>query len=201
MTRGMLRAFALVASGVLVAWLRAADLSTHVDDPTAMLPHDPPAAEILETKLAGFERTAGVRILVRFHTQSPSADEDAQPGVFMRALARRLGVAQRGVLAVYFADEDDWRVWIGDELTATFAGRPGTVEELTESDAIHNAKEVFFTTTRTASDAAFAALQRSASPDRPPTSAQRVDLHACAIVDGLIAKFGAHASTSTLNLP
>jgi hypothetical protein len=127
---------------------------------------------------------------VRFHAKSPTAAEDAQPGVFMRGLATQLGVAQRGVLAVYFGDEDDWRVWIGDELAAKFAGRAGTVAELTANDAIHDAKEAFFAAARAQAEERWNERLKSSRADRRPDPAVRVGFHAEAIVDGLIAKLG-----------
>jgi hypothetical protein len=164
--------------------------SAHVDDSGGVLRALPSASADLETRLAGFEHASGVRIIARFHPHSPPAEEDVKPGVFMHALATRLGVARSGVLAVYFADEDDWRIWIGDDLAATFAGRSGSVEELTASDAIHDAKEAFFATAGATSDALFAAWQQTAGPDQPPASTVRVKLHADAILDGLMDRFG-----------
>jgi hypothetical protein len=106
----------------------------------------------------------------------------------MRTLATRLGVAQRGALAVYFAEEGGWRVWIGDELAARFAGRPGTAKELTDNGAMHEAKEAFLQAARAAGDAEFARQQRAAAPDRQPSPQQRVKVHTDALLDGLIFK-------------
>jgi hypothetical protein len=144
-----------------------------------MLPAD--AAQSVEARLAGFEAAAGIRMIVQFHAKSPSAEEDKVPGAYMHALATKLGVARRGGLAVYFADNPDWRVWIGDELTARFAGKPGTVQELTDSGAIHNAKEAMLTAAREMAEADF-------KKSRAPTTAQRLALQTDTLVDALAGR-------------
>ena len=163
-----------------------------VDDPGKLLPANPPAGKALAEKLAGFERTTGMRMLLRFQPKSPTTDEDKVPGAYMRALASRLGTAQRGALVVYFADEDDWRVWIGDVCTPAFAGRPGSAKELTESGAIHQAKETLLAAARAAGDATFAAARKSAPSDRPPSAAEHLRLQADALLDGLITRLAPH---------
>lgn len=141
----------LLALLFLATWLDAAETPA-VSDPAGLLP--PGVARGMETKLAAFERDTGVRLLIEFRDASPTEEEDKVPGAFMHALAQRLGVAERGVLAVYFADEPDWRLWIGDALTERFAGRKGTVAELTANKAIHDAKEAVFAATKARADAA-----------------------------------------------
>jgi uncharacterized membrane protein YgcG len=168
--------------------LRAATPTAHLDDPAHLLQADPTAAPALEAKLAALERTSGIRILVQFHAKSPSAEEDKVPGAYMTALSRQLGTLQHGVLVVYFADDPDWRIWIGDDLAAIFAGRPGTVQELTENKAIHDVKEALLTSARAKADAALAALQKSAPPDRPPTAAQNLRLQTEALIDAVVSR-------------
>jgi cyclophilin family peptidyl-prolyl cis-trans isomerase len=162
--------------------------AAHFDDPDKLLPVDPPRAKNFNYKLANFERATGVRIVGRMFAKSPSAAEDAQPGVFMRALAQKSGTAQRGALAAYFADEDDWRVWIGDESTPVFVGRKGNAKEFTESGAMHEVKEAFLKAAAAQGDADYAKQKASAPPDKPPSPAQRVKLQTDAILDGLIIK-------------
>jgi hypothetical protein len=104
----------------------------------------------------------------------------------MHALAEKLGVAQRGALAAYFADEDDWRVWIGAESTSAFFGRAATAADLVEGGAFHKVKESFLAATRAAGDAAFATQQKAAPPDKPVPPAQHLKLQTDAVLDGLI---------------
>jgi cyclophilin family peptidyl-prolyl cis-trans isomerase len=162
--------------------------TAHFDDPAKLLPTEPPRAKNFNFKLANLERATGLRIVARMSPKSPSDAEDAQPGAYMRALAAKLGVAQRGVLVAYFGDDDSWRVWIGDELTPRFVGRPGTAKEFTDNGAMHEVKEAFLKNARTTGDADFARQQRTSPPDKQPPPAQKVKLHLDALLDGLIFK-------------
>ena len=162
--------------------------AAHFDDSEKLLPQDVPRAKNFNFKLANFEQTTGLRIVGRMFAKSPTAAEDARPGAYMHALADKLGVARRGALAAYFADEDDWRVWIGDESTAIFLGRPSKPEDLGPEGAFHQAKEAFLAATRAQGDTAFAAQQKAAQPDKQPPPAQHLKLQTDAVLDQLILK-------------
>ena len=162
--------------------------TAHFDDPNKLLPQDVPRAKNFNFKLANFERTTGIRIVARLFAKSPPAGEDAKPGAYMHGLAEKLGVAKRGALAAYFAADDDWRVWIGDESTTAFLGRVPAPADLAEGAAFHAAKEAFLNATRAAGDADFARQQKSAPADKPPPPAQRLKLQTDAVLDGLILK-------------
>jgi hypothetical protein len=161
----------------------------HIDDMAQELPPIPGDLATLEDKLAAFERTSGIKILVEFHEHSPPAADDQVPGAYMRALSGRLGTLQRGVLVVYFAEESDWRVWIGDELTSRFVGKPGTVKQLTASGAIHDVKEALLTAAHEKAEAAFTALQKSMPGDAMPSQDLKLRLQTEALLDALMAKF------------
>lgn len=151
-----------LAVGLVVAARLVGAGASHVADPAALLA--PAAAAGLEQRLAGFERATGIRVVMEFHLKSPAPDEDAKPGAYMRARSTRLGLIDHGVLVVYFADDPDWRVWIGNDLAARFAGQPGTAAELTKSGAMHDAKEAWLKTVFARSDTAW--KQRvAAAPD------------------------------------
>jgi hypothetical protein len=169
---------------------RAAEPAAHLADPGQVLPADPAWVKATELKLVHLEQATGVRILVRFHPKSPAPAEDQVPGAFMHALATRLGVGGQGVLAVYFADEAEWRIWVGDATTPGFVGRPGTAEEFTKSGAIHQVKEAFLTAVQAAAEAALAARVKAASAGGPPAPGLRRQGQADAMVDGLIGRFG-----------
>ncbi|HUR59218.1 MAG TPA: peptidylprolyl isomerase [Opitutaceae bacterium] len=162
--------------------------TAHFDDSAKLLPTEPPRAKNYNYKLANFERATGIRIVARMMAKSPSAQEDKVPGAYMRALAGKLGVAQRGALLAYFADEDDWRAWLGDESTPAFVGRSATAKEFTESGAMHEAKEAFLDAARATGNADFLKQQKSAPPDRPVLPQQQLKLQADALLDGLINK-------------
>ncbi len=173
---------------VLFACTAALSATEHFDDPGKLLPANPAWIKTVDAKLDAFERATGIKILVQIHLKSPSAGEDKVSGAYMSALSAKLGTLRHGVLAVYFADDPDWRVWVGDELTPAFVGKPGTVKELTESGAIHDVKEAMLTAARTKADAAFAQLQKSAPADQPPTLARHLAMQADALLDALMVK-------------
>lgn len=162
--------------------------AAHFDDPGRLIPVEPPRAKNFNYKLANFERATGIRIAARLLPQAPTAAEDAVAGAYMKALAEKLGVAKRGALAVYFASDDDWRVWIGDESTAAFFGRPATTADLAEGAAFHDVKEAFLAAARAEGDAAYAKQQANAPADKQPPPAQRLKLQTDAVIDQLLLK-------------
>ncbi|MBI3884762.1 MAG: peptidylprolyl isomerase [Opitutae bacterium] len=162
--------------------------TAHFDDPDRLLPQDVPRAKNFNFKLANFERVTGVRVVGRFFATEPPADEDKIPGAYMRALAAKLGTAKRGALVAYFAAEDDWRVWIGDESTATFFGRTPTPADLADGAAFHDVKEAFLAAAMKAGDAEFARQQKNSPADQQPTAAQHLKLRTDALLDRLILK-------------
>lgn len=158
--------------------------TAHFDDPDKLLPIDPPRAKNFNFKLANFERATGRKLYARVFAKSPSEAEDAQPGAFMRALAQKLGTDRDGVLAVYFADEKDWRIWFGDDAVATFLGRKPTATDLASDGALHQAKMAFI-------DAAIARgnafAQQVIAEGRTVNDAQHLKLTVDEVIDGLIA--------------
>jgi len=61
----------------------------------------------------------------------------------MKALAAKLGVEQRGAVAAYFADDNDWRIWLVGDSTTPFFGRPATAADLGDGAAFHDVKDAF----------------------------------------------------------
>jgi uncharacterized membrane protein YgcG len=180
-------------AGVLVAQSAMAipPIVSHVSDPAGLLATERLGVTDLEAKLADYEARTGVRILVQFHAKAPPTDEDRVPGAYMRALSEQLGTRPHGVLLVYFADDPDWRIWIGDDLAATFAGKPGTVAELTASKAIHEVKEALLSAAQAKADAAFTELQKTSAPGQQPSKAHHLELWTEALVDALMARLKA----------
>jgi hypothetical protein len=172
---------------LLVCLPVAAAAAPHVDDEGGLLPAGSPWAQGLESKLVAFERTAGIRMLIRLQLKSPTAEEDKVPGAYMRDLATRLGVSRDGVLVVFFADDPDWRVWIGDELTPRFMGRAGTAEEFTASGAMHEAKEAMLKECLDQAEGTLAWLKRAA-PKQTPPAGLKIVLQADALADDLIRR-------------
>ncbi|MEO6873194.1 MAG: hypothetical protein ABI222_00065, partial [Opitutaceae bacterium] len=73
---------------------------------------------------------------------------------------------------------------------ATFAGKPGTVKELTASGAIHDVKEAMLTSAHTKAEAGFAALQMSSPSSQAPTQSQQLEMQTAALLEALMAKLG-----------
>jgi len=158
------------------------------DDPNKLLPAEPPRAKAFNFKLANFQRTTGVKIVVRLFAKSPPAAEDEKPGAYMQALAEKLGTAKRGALAAYFAESDEWRVWIGDESAAAFMGHPAAAGDLEPDGKMHDAKQKFLDAVKAQGDRDFLAAQKAATPDKPVPPGQGLKLQTDAMLDGLIFK-------------
>ncbi len=169
--------------------LPAAESALHLDDSGQLLSTEPDWLNTCEKRLNRYEHLTGIKIVMEFHLKSPSEEEDKKPGAYMHALARKRGVDRGGVLIVYFHDDPDWRVWIGDDLTNVFTGKPGTVKELTASEAIHNVKEAMLTAARVKADAEIARRQQDAPVAPSLTTAQRLIIQADALLDALMVKF------------
>ena len=162
--------------------------AAHFDDPAALLPLDPPRAKAFNYKLANFERATGVRLVARLLPKAPPAAEDATPGAYMHALAEQLGTANRGALAVYFADADEWRVWFGDESAATFLGGATTPNDLKPEGKLHEAKQSFLMAARADGDREYLKQQKNALPEKPLPRGQSLKLQTDALLDGLITR-------------
>jgi len=169
----------------------AAQSPARIDDPARLISSETKWLKDREAKLTEYERATGIKILLQFHSKSPSVEEDKKPGAYMRALAKKLGVDRGGLLVVYFHDDPDWRVWIGDELTNAFTGKSGTVQELTASEAIHETKEAMLTAARTQADAEIAKAQKNLPAGESLSGAQRLVCQTEALLDSLQGKFTA----------
>jgi hypothetical protein len=183
MTRRTLLSFFWLLCGLGSAAAAESPTVPHVDDPANRVEAVKGWALATEARLAAFEKASGIRILVQFHAAQPAPGEDKNPGDYMRALATRLGVIRKGILAVSFAGDPDWRVWIGDELAPKFVGRPGSAKEFTESGAMHKAKEAFL------AGAELLETKKSAGPGAPDPGAKLLTLQADALLDGLSTVF------------
>ncbi|MSU25587.1 MAG: peptidylprolyl isomerase [Opitutus sp.] len=167
---------------------RAPGPLTPFDDPDQLLPSNPSRAKNFNYKLANFERATGLRLAARVFAKSPTAAEDHAPGAFMKALAAKLGVEKRGAVAAYFADDNDWRIWLIGESTTPFFGQLATPKDLEDGGTFHQVKDAFLAAAQAAGDATFAQQQKNASPAQQPLPGQRIKLQTDAVLDGLILK-------------
>jgi hypothetical protein len=167
------------------AWAELA----HVEDSGARITRK--AAREIDWKLVKFQEETGINVIMQFHAASPSEAEDTVPGAYMKALATKLGTIEDGVLLVYFSDVNEWRMWVGNELTSRFAGKPGTAAELTKSGEMHDAKEAWFE--QVFADVEMQWQRWNETAHVKPKPDEKVRFEAAALVDGLKAKFAAAA--------
>lgn len=95
-------------------------LPPHLLDPDRLLPTAPAWAEILDHKLANFERFTGARVFVALHTARSPEDHDAKSGALAERYARRCQARADGIIAVYYADRQEWALWIGETRLSRF---------------------------------------------------------------------------------
>jgi cyclophilin family peptidyl-prolyl cis-trans isomerase len=144
------------------------------EDPDTILPTDIPRALHFNYKLTSFARINGVKLLGRVFAKTPAGSVDD----YVRDLATRLGVAQKGVLVVYFADKDDWRIWISDGSAATFS----------RGKNLNAAREEFLADARKRAAAFVVTAEQAAGPDKPLTPGQKIKYQVDAVLDGMIFK-------------
>lgn len=171
---------ALLAQGVKYAGAPEPGPAAHFDDPAKVLPVEVPRAKNFNFKLANFQRATGRRIYARVYPAFTPTGEAKTPAPFTQQLARTLGVHQNGVLAVYFADQDQWQVWVGDDLLPVF--NP-------DRQRLTDVKQELFAAVR-AKAAEYTAQARAArGPDNPPKPADLAKYSVDAMLDLLIFRF------------
>jgi cyclophilin family peptidyl-prolyl cis-trans isomerase len=129
----------------LPRWSAAVDATSYFADPDGLLPADPPRAKAYNHKLANLNRATGIRLFARVMKTQPKGTY-ADRGWAVQTLADELRIARDGVLAVYFADRDDWEIFVGTEVMNPFlAGSNAKSLEERKSEilaaAISRAKE------------------------------------------------------------
>ncbi len=154
--------------------------TAHFDDPAKVLPTEVPRAKNFNYKLANFQRATGRRIYARVYPTFMPTEEGKTPAPFTQQLARSLGIHRNGVLAVYFADKDQWHVWVGDDLMPLF--NPDRQRTMEVKNALYQAVK--------SKAAAYAELARSTrSPDNPLKPADLAKYSVDAMLDLLIFQF------------
>jgi cyclophilin family peptidyl-prolyl cis-trans isomerase len=148
------------------------------DDPSGLLPASPPRARAFAAKLANVERFTGLRLYVRIFARRDVEDREAKPDQIAERLARQFGAETNGMVATYFADRDEWALWIGDQLLPRFNPNGAS---------LHDAKEAFMAGARGRAGVIIAELNRDAPPDSPLGEAQKLKLVTDEVIDGAIA--------------
>lgn len=147
------------------------------DDPSNLLPASPPRARAFAAKLANVERFTGLRLYVRIFARRDVEDREAKPGQIAKRLAQQFGAETDGMVAAYFADRDEWALWIGDKLLPRF--NPG-------GGSLHDAKQAFIAGARERASAIINELNRDAPPDSLIGDAQKLKLVTDEVIDGAI---------------
>jgi len=161
----------------------------HFDDPENLLPAQPPRARNFNFKLANYERATGVRILARLVAKYEPETPGQRPGSYVGVIARRLNLATSDILAIHFADIDQWGVWFGEDRLAQLMGRSGTVKEFMRDGALHQAKQALIAAAQAQAAVFLAEAEAATPPDKPLTDAQKLKLKVDGMVDALIQKF------------
>jgi len=99
-------------------------------DPDGLLPSSPPRAKYFGYKLSNLARFTDVRIFARVYSSLPKGlGKDSAEA--MQKLTTELGIEEKGVLAVYWADHDSWDIALGKEDVGRFLAK-ATGEPLEE---------------------------------------------------------------------
>ena len=171
---------ALQARGVKYSGEPEPGPAAHFDDPAKVLPQEVPRAKNFNYKLNNFQRATGRRLFARVYPAFQPADDKETPAPFPQQLAKSLGIYQSGVLAVYFADKDQWSVWVGDDLMGAF--NPDHQRTMDVKNALYAAVK--------AKAAEYAAQARAArGPDKPLTPADLAKYSVDAMLDLLLFRF------------
>lgn len=148
------------------------------DDPSNLLPGSPPRARAFAAKLANVERFTGLRLHVRIFARRDVEDQEAKPGQIAKRLAQQFGAETDGMVAAYFADRDEWALWIGDKLLPRF--NPG-------GGSLHDAEQAFIAAARGRAEALIAEFNRGGAPGAMIDDAQKLKLVTDEVIDGAIA--------------
>ncbi len=159
----------------------------HFDDPGKLFPDDPPRARYINFKLNNVERATGLRINVRILPRFVPASGADTPGALADGLAHSLGNDEKGVLAIYIADRNEWILRVGKATVGRFTGSAGDPQELIDNGSLKKAESDFLDESR-ARAAKYLAESAGILPNILQIDPQRIMASVDAVLDGLIAK-------------
>jgi hypothetical protein len=164
--------------------------TAHFDDPEGILPTEPPRALAFQRKLANFERATGKKVYARMVKHYQANSPNQRVGGVVAVMAKKIGLPQDSALAVYFADLDQWVLWIGDDYLPRFTGKSReSLPEFIRANGLHHVKQDFVAAARAKGNAAIADAIAHETKENPVTPAQRIKLQTDAILDALIFQF------------
>lgn len=158
------------------------------DDPEKILPLEWDRAKQFNYKLVNFQRFTGIKLAARLYAKAPPAAAGDKLEGWLQAESRRLGVDQRGALAIYFADPGQWQVRIGAGSVDHFLSHTPTGEKCAPAGSIGEALATLFKAADAASTLTMASLQARVTPSDPVTDGRRIKLETDAVIDALMFK-------------
>ena len=159
----------------------------HFADPDNLLPTEVPRAAYFNYQLANFERATGLRIFIRLAARYAPTTPAQRPGTYTGALAKQLGFADSGIVVTWFADTDQWGLWIGERELPVLMGRPGTVKAFMQDSALHHAKHALLRQAERLGESLQTAT--AATYGRPLTPAEKLKCRMDAVVAVLFDTF------------
>jgi cyclophilin family peptidyl-prolyl cis-trans isomerase len=157
------------------------------DDPDHLLPTDPPRAKNFNFKLSNYDRATGRKVCARVYAKFAPEEIGQKAEAFAAALADRLGLDEDGVLAVYFADRDDWTLWLGERATSAFVGKAAPAKQLAEDGSLAKARQEFLGAARKLTGR-YIAEAEEANPGQTILRAQKIKFATDAVLDGLLLR-------------
>ncbi|HKB56423.1 MAG TPA: peptidylprolyl isomerase [Lacunisphaera sp.] len=154
--------------------------ASHFDDAAKVLPTEVPRAKNFNYKLNNFQRATGQRIYARVYPTFTPTEAKETPAPFTQKLARSLGLYKDGVLAVYFADKDQWYLWVGEDLMPAF--NP-------EKQKTMDAKNTLYAAVKAKAAEYTELARKTRGPDNPLKPADLAKYSVDAMLDLLILRF------------
>lgn len=158
------------------------------DDPDKILPKEWDRAKHFNYKLVNFERFTGLKLAARVLARRPAAAQGDKLDGYLRQEAGRLGVARRGALAIFVADEDKWHIRIGEKSVSHFLNTDSVGEKSARAASVDAALQKLLEAASERSARSIATMVARLTPDDPMTDGRRIKLKTDAVLDGLIFK-------------
>lgn len=158
------------------------------DDPDKILPQEWDRSKNFNYKLVNFERFTGIKLVARVLARRPAAAQGDRIDGYLRQEAARLGVARRGALAIYVAEEDKWHIRIGEKSVAHFLQTDAVGEKPARAGSLEEAVQKLLEAASERAAKSIATMIARLTPEDPMTDSRRIKLKADAVLDGLIFK-------------